>query len=123
VPELEPWYEQAHVVVVPLFEGAGTRLKVLEAAAYGRPMVSTAFGPEGLPLAAGEHYLEADDPGAFADAIVRVATLAEARSPELSGLLERARRAAEPLFWSAITHRLVETYSEAIDRRDDGSSA
>lgn len=123
VPELEPWYEQAHVVVVPLFEGAGTRLKMLEAAAYGRPMVSTAFGPEGLPLLSGEHYLEADDPEAFAAAVVDVGRMVESRSDELVEMLARARRSVEPLFWPEITRRLVQTYSEAIERHDAGAPA
>src|ERR1039458_10558913 len=57
VPTVEPYYDAAHVVVVPVFEGSGTRLKVIEAAAFGRPVVSTRLGAEGLPLEAGGHYL------------------------------------------------------------------
>jgi glycosyltransferase involved in cell wall biosynthesis len=123
VPDLAPWYEQAHVVVVPLFEGAGTRLKVLEAAAYGRPMVSTGFGPEGLPLAPREHFLEADEAEAFAAAVAEVARMAEARAGELVEMLERARRSVEPLFWPEIIRRLLETYSDAIARHEAGAPA
>ena len=123
VSEVESWYEQAHVVVVPLFEGAGTRLKVLEAAAYGRPMVSTPFGPEGLPLVAGEHYLEAGDPEGFAAAVADIGRLTEQRRPELVEMLARARRSVEPLFWPEITRRLVRTYSEAIERNEAGQPA
>lgn len=52
---LEPCYSRAQVVVVPLLAGGGTRLKVLEAMAYGRPVVSTPVGVEGLAV---EHRRE-----------------------------------------------------------------
>jgi glycosyltransferase involved in cell wall biosynthesis len=96
---------------------------VLEAAAYGRPMVSTAFGPEGLPLAPREHFLEADEAEAFAAAVAEVARMAEARAGELVEMLERARRSVEPLFWPEITRRLLETYSDAIARHEAGAPA
>jgi len=66
VPALQPWYERAHAVVVPVFEGSGTRLKMIEAMAYGRPVVSTPLGSEGLPVRSdehltAEHFIEALD--------------------------------------------------------------
>ena len=110
VPEVGPWYERAHAVVVPVFEGSGTRLKVVEAAAWGRPIISTTLGAEGLPLQHGEHWLRADDAPAFAAALAQVAAETEAGAPELDARLAAARAAITPLFWPAITRRLVEIY-------------
>jgi glycosyltransferase involved in cell wall biosynthesis len=67
-------YRSAHVVVVPLRAGGGTKLKTLEAFAHMRPVVSTAHGVRGLRVAANEHYLAAETPAEFADAIVRLAS-------------------------------------------------
>jgi glycosyltransferase involved in cell wall biosynthesis len=60
------------ISIVPLSQGSGTRLKILEALAMGMPVVSTAIGCEGLDLADGEHLLIRDDPAAFVEAILEV---------------------------------------------------
>ena len=62
----------ATVVVVPLRAGSGTRLKVLEGMAMGKPVVSTRLGVEGLDVVDGEHLLIADEPREFAGAVSRV---------------------------------------------------
>jgi glycosyltransferase involved in cell wall biosynthesis len=59
---------------VPLRQGGGTRLKILEAMALGTPVVATTKGAEGLDLTSGEDILIADDPDAFADATSRLLT-------------------------------------------------
>jgi len=74
VDDMTSCYESAHAVVVPLRGGGGTRIKVLEAFAHQRPVVSTAFGAEGLGAAGGEHLLLADDPDGFAAACLRLMT-------------------------------------------------
>ena len=56
----------ADVVAVPLREGAGTRIKVLEALAHRIPVVATSVAVEGLDVVAGRHLLVADEPEAFA---------------------------------------------------------
>src|SRR5581483_4951461 len=56
----------------PLRIGGGTRLKVYEAMAMEQPIVSTTIGAEGLPVRAGVELLLADEPSAFAAAVVRV---------------------------------------------------
>ena len=72
VPAFGPYFERATAVIVPLRSGGGTRLKVLEALAAGRPIVSTTVGAEGLDLRPGEELLLADTPGHFADATCRL---------------------------------------------------
>lgn len=60
VLDLTPWYRKSDLVVVPLRAGGGTRIKILEALAQRKPVVSTTLGAEGLELTAGQHLLIAD---------------------------------------------------------------
>ncbi len=69
----------ARVVVVPLLAGSGTRMKIIEAWAAGRAVVSTAIGVEGLPARNGEHLLVADSATCFADAVSRLLESSEQR--------------------------------------------
>jgi glycosyltransferase involved in cell wall biosynthesis len=69
VADVRPHLADAAVVVVPLLVGGGTRLKIYEAMAMSRAVVSTTIGAEGLPVVPGEHYLKADAPAAFAAAV------------------------------------------------------
>jgi polysaccharide biosynthesis protein PslH len=70
VPDVRPYLAGAQVVVAPLRIGGGTRLKILEAMAMARPVVSTSLGCEGLEVEDGRHLLVADDPNEFAAAVV-----------------------------------------------------
>lgn len=69
VPEVEPFYKRASVAIVPLRAGSGSRLKILEAMALGRPVVSTSKGAEGLEIDPGRDFMLANDPTAFAQSI------------------------------------------------------
>lgn len=72
VPDVRPYLAQAQVVVAPLRIGGGTRLKILEALAMCRAVVSTSLGCEGLDVVDGRHLLVADEPQAFAARIVEL---------------------------------------------------
>lgn len=72
VEDVRPFIERAAACIVPLRVGGGTRLKIYEALAMERPVVSTTIGAEGLPLQAGRHLLVADGEGAFADAVIHL---------------------------------------------------
>lgn len=74
VPDILPWFEASHVMVAPIRAGSGTRLKILEAFAARRPVVSTTVGCEGLDVQHDQHLLVADTADAFAGAIARVLT-------------------------------------------------
>jgi sugar transferase (PEP-CTERM/EpsH1 system associated) len=69
VDDVRPHMAEAAVYVVPLRIGGGTRLKIFEALAMAKAVVSTAIGAEGLPLTPGRDFLQADDPIAFARAV------------------------------------------------------
>ncbi len=116
VESVAPWYDRSHVVVVPVFQGSGTRLKMIEAMAYGRPVVSTRLGAEGLPIRAGDHYLEADDPDAFARALIAVARRCESAEDSFGQWLTAAREAIAPLFWPNIVARLADLYRAEMER-------
>jgi glycosyltransferase involved in cell wall biosynthesis len=71
VPSVLPYLSHAQAALVPLHFESGTRFKILEAGACGVPVVSTTLGAEGLPVGE-DHALIADEPAAFADAILRL---------------------------------------------------
>ena len=73
VDSVEPYYEKAHVVIAPIRFGGGTRIKILEALAFGRPVVSTTIGAEGLDLKPSRDILIADTPEDFALACIQLA--------------------------------------------------
>jgi glycosyltransferase involved in cell wall biosynthesis len=72
VPDAIPALSAARVVVVPLLSGSGTRIKILEAWAAGRAVVSTTIGAEGLGARHGRHLLIADSAEAFAEAVSKL---------------------------------------------------
>ena len=72
VPDVRRHLARSAVYVVPLRVGSGTRLKILEALASGKAVVTTSIGMEGLDLTVGEDVVVADDPTSFAAACVEV---------------------------------------------------
>jgi len=72
VEDLRALYRSARVFCCPIRRGAGTRIKIIEAAAYGRPVVATSFGATGLEFVNERDLLLRDDADAFATACVRL---------------------------------------------------
>jgi sugar transferase (PEP-CTERM/EpsH1 system associated) len=70
VEDVRPFMEEAAVYIVPLRIGGGTRLKIYEAMAMEKAIVSTSIGAEGLPVKNGQEILLADTPESFAEAVV-----------------------------------------------------
>jgi polysaccharide biosynthesis protein PslH len=70
VPNVQPYLAAASVVVAPLLVGSGTRLKILEALAMQKAVVSTSLGCEGLAVKDGEHLMVVDQPESFAQAVI-----------------------------------------------------
>jgi glycosyltransferase involved in cell wall biosynthesis len=101
-------------VIVPVLFGSGTRLKVIEAMAYRRPVVATAAGAEGLPVAPGVEYFAADEPEAFSVALRTLDGQCQREDLELERMLDRARRAVAPLLWPAIVRNLTRAYEAEI---------
>ncbi len=72
--DLDSLYNSIRVVVCPILSGGGTRVKLIEAAAFGKPIVSTTIGAEGLEIEDGKHALLRDDPQSMAKACVTILT-------------------------------------------------
>ena len=109
VPHTQPYIAGAAVYVVPLRMGGGTRLKVLEAMALGKAVVSTSLGCEGFPLMrSGEHLLVADDAVAFAQAVLTLL-----RDPSQRQALGRTTQdfVTTGYDWAVIVPRLEAVYS------------
>jgi glycosyltransferase involved in cell wall biosynthesis len=107
VEDLRPLYARASVVVVPLDVSAGTNIKVLEAMACAKAIVSTPVGCAGLGLDNEYHLAIRQGWGEFSDAVCDLLSASSARS----NMGARARRAAENHFgWAAIAERAYESY-------------
>ncbi|HEY6854095.1 MAG TPA: glycosyltransferase family 4 protein [Gemmatimonadales bacterium] len=113
VPDIRPAVSQARCVVVPLRIGGGTRIKILDAWALGKAVVSTSIGCEGLDAVDGANILIRDEPGAFARAVVDVL-----HDAELRARLERNARATalEKYSWSLVGRRMRSAYADLVRR-------
>jgi polysaccharide biosynthesis protein PslH len=111
VPDMRPYLARAAVVVAPLLVGGGTRVKILEACAMAKPVVSTTLGAEGLQLRHGESILLANDAASFASHVVRVLT-----TPDLASALgAKARRVVVERFdWDLIGESLCLLLEERL---------
>lgn len=72
VSDVWEYMQQFSIMVVPLFSGSGIRIKIVEAMAAGKAIITTAIGAEGINYENGQHLLIAKDPKSFVDAIVRL---------------------------------------------------
>ncbi|MCU1304267.1 MAG: hypothetical protein JWQ87_4551 [Candidatus Sulfotelmatobacter sp.] len=116
VPSVINHLRSATVVIVPLRAGGGTRLKIFEAMALGKAIVSTSIGAEGLDVTNGRDLLIADDARLFADSIIRLL-----RDPELRRSYEQAAAARAARYdWSQIARRFADVLREAAANFRDG---
>jgi glycosyltransferase involved in cell wall biosynthesis len=112
VPDLRPHLAAAAAVVVPLRLGGGTRLKIVEAMAMGKAIVSTTLGAEGIEAVPGRDLLVEDQPAVFANAVNRL--LAE---PALAARIgQSARQLAEERYaWSGAARSLEGFYRRILE--------
>lgn len=104
VEDVRPHVRAAHVSVIPLLVGGGTRIKAFEAMAMGSPVVSTAVGIEGLAVEPDLHYLEQNAAAGFAQAVLHLLQNADARTR----LAERARALVEARFGHRVAAQAFE---------------
>jgi glycosyltransferase involved in cell wall biosynthesis len=112
VSDLRPHLAAAAAVVVPLRLGGGTRLKIVEAMAMGKAIVSTKLGAEGIEAVPGRDLLIEDEPAAFADAVNRL--LAE---PDLARRIGQSARqlAVDRYGWSGAARALEGFYRRILE--------
>lgn len=107
VNDIRPYVHGAACYVAPLRVGGGTRLKILDAWAMGKAVVSTSIGCEGLAAVDGENIVIRDEPDAFAEAVVEVLHNQRLRR----NLGDAARATAERLYsWEVIGEKMNRTY-------------
>jgi len=107
VEDLRPLYAKASVVLVPLLVSAGTNIKVMEAMACRKAVVSTPIGCAGLGLQDGYDAVIRAESAEFADAVCELLADTDLRE-RIAG---EARRTVEERFsWSAIANKAFETY-------------
>ncbi len=107
VPEVEPFYETSSIAIVPLKAGSGSRLKILEAMALGRPVVSTSKGAEGLEIEPGKDFMLADDPQTFVESIRDLLVHRELYEKIATG----ARQTVENKYdWSEAAKKMMRIY-------------
>ena len=114
VPDVCPHLAQAEVVVVPLRVGGGTRIKIPEAMAMGKAVVSTPVGAEGLPFCDGRGIRIAEQPEEFAHAVIELL-----RNPSLRNSIgmHARRQVASQYSWNAVVDRLEEILEQVTRSR------
>lgn len=112
VADVVPYYAQSTACVVPLRAGGGTRLKILEAMALGRPVVSTTIGCEGLGVTDGRDISIADSPGQFARKTVDLLTDRVLREQ----ITTNARHlVADRYDWDDVAEHLMGIYADLLN--------
>lgn len=111
VPDVRPFVSEAQVVVVPLRIGGGTRIKIFEALAMGKAVVSTSVGAEGLPVTPGRDILVGDDAAVFSAHVVRLLKDEDAR--RTLGVAGRTL-VAQRFSWDAAATRFSEICAAVV---------
>lgn len=103
----EKVYHHYNLMIVPLLSGSGMRIKMIEGMAYGKPIVSTTIGAEGIVVTSGKNCLLADSPDDFANAVIETLTNKDKRD----SMQKEARNFIEQNFENnTIVKQLVNFY-------------
>jgi glycosyltransferase involved in cell wall biosynthesis len=116
VEDVRPEIMRGAVFVAPTRIGSGIRLKILEAMALQRPVVSTSVGCEGIDAESETHLLIADDPAPFAASVIRLLE-DEAFRTTMTG--NAARLIEKKYTWHALARQLSDTYEDIVRKRKD----
>lgn len=110
VPSVTDYLRSATVVVVPLRIGGGTRLKIFEAMAMGKALVSTSIGAEGLDVKHGRDLMLSDNPASFSASVQQLL-----REPDLRHSYEKAAATLAARYdWSEITSAFANVLRDSI---------
>ncbi len=113
VEDIRPYLGVAEVCIVPLRIGGGTRLKIFEAMAMSKPVVSTSIGAEGLPVIHGENILLANRPADFASSVVSLL-----RNPvERKNLGDASRKMVKENYsWERVADKFAKALADVAAR-------
>jgi len=112
VNDIRPYMDEAAVMVVPIRIGSGTRLKILDAMAMGKAIVSTSVGCEGLNVNDGKDILIADDPEGFSDNTIDLLKNSDKRI----ALEKNALDLAKTYDWDLIRKKQEAVYQDVVNR-------
>ncbi len=114
VDDVAPCYAKTAVCIVPLFTGSGMRIKILEMMAYGKPVVATSIGAEGIHVADGENIFIADDPAVFAEKVVALLKSAGLRRT----IGAAARKTVQSEYsWESVAEKFEQAYYPIVNRK------
>jgi len=111
VDDFRPLVHEAAVYILPLRVGSGTRLKLLEAMAMGKAIVSTRIGAEGVVLEDGENILMADTPQEIADAVLRLMNDQQLRERLGKSAHEQAKNLYD---WRILGNKMLAVYDSVL---------
>lgn len=112
VDDVRPYYQQCKVCVIPLRAGSGTRLKIIEAMALGRPVISTSVGCEGIEVIDNVHILIADEPAVFANNVIQLLENKQMRER----LVNNARELVERKYgWDQIVENMDQIFEKMME--------
>ncbi|PYT95210.1 MAG: hypothetical protein DMG36_02810 [Acidobacteria bacterium] len=115
VPDVRPYLSQAEVVVVPLRIGGGTRIKIPEAMAMGKAVVSTPIGAEGLPFQDNKQIRITGQPRDFAEAVVELLK----NTPFRNAIENVARReVVDNHGWESVVDKVEEVLDRVVSRHE-----
>jgi glycosyltransferase involved in cell wall biosynthesis len=120
VDDIRPYFAQSGICIVPVLSGGSTRLKIIEAMAWGTPVVSTRIGAEGLAVISGENILLADSAQGFAAEIDRLVGDSELWHRLSAGGL---RLVADCYTADHLRRQLATILASVVDQRQSGSVA
>lgn len=113
VDDIDRCYKEAAVFVAPILTGGGIIVKILDALAAGRPVVTTSYGNEGVGAEHGRDLLVADDPTGFAEGVVRLLTETEFAR----GLAANGREFVRKNYsLDSVIGRIETSYAEIVKR-------
>ena len=113
VEDIRPFVARGSVCIVPLRIGGGTRLKIFEAMAMAKAVVSTSVGAEGLPVRSGENIFLADSPKDFADSVISLLRNANERAR----LGTAARTLVQENYsWAKVAEQFGRTLQDVVSR-------
>jgi glycosyltransferase involved in cell wall biosynthesis len=111
VPSSSEFYNTYDIMLVPLWSGSGLRIKLVEGLAYGKAIITTSIGAEGIPYVANEHVMIADNHTEFIRAII---TLLKDEQTKLA-LQQEARHLAEKEFdYKRVAETLIKFYTQLL---------
>jgi len=107
VDQVGPWLKAADLSVVPLVDGGGTRMKIIDCFAASLPVISTSKGIEGIPVEPGKHALVLDDWDAIITAVIDLWEHPE----KAARLAQQGRKLADSLDWNAAAKNYRSIYA------------